>query len=315
MKMRIICSLVGVLIVGHIATADTIDNSNHVQIITKSTTPKKVVKKPLAKVKKTALKKPSIGPHQIIVAKSQPKTKLALVKLPVQKIPGSRVSLANSNSARANGYTSQDAVNPILGGNTSAIAPNLTAKIKKEEKAEEEVKWTVKLRSYNAEDLNALENYGATRDYTIRAWERLNIDYHITKSIWIGIMPQYYHTWFQDPNRGQSGSNPGLSDTYSSYLGDAALVLTDKDIATFGNKFVFAGRQEYFAPISEASQAAGSYGETRTNLTLAKSVGKFDFKWTEEFRYYFQSAETNAYSFTKPFRYWLQFHLETQFHP
>lgn len=111
-------------------------------------------------------------------------------------------------------------------------------------------------------------------------------------------MPQYYHTWFQDQNRPQSSNNPGLNQSYASYLGDTGLYLNDKNITSFGskgNEFIVGASQSYFAPTSEGAETAGELGETRTEFTLSKSFGKLDLKWTEHLRYYLQQYNTNAF--------------------
>jgi hypothetical protein len=128
----------------------------------------------------------------------------------------------------------------------------------------------------------------------------VNLDYHFDKDISLGVLGQYFHTWFEDQNRPQSANNPGLNQSYASYLGDTGIFLADKNITDFGGPkvghgFVLGGSQGYLAPTSEGAQAAGSAGETRTNLNLSKSFGKLDLKWTEELRYYFQQYETNAF--------------------
>jgi hypothetical protein len=308
-----------------LALASTVEETygqNHVTIvINQNDKPKKAAVKKLAKniTKPKGVKKPS---KSKMVAVAKPAVKRAVTK-PVTKVAaapvviskpyrplGKRVSLANQGYAHANGYNGTEE-NQIMPNNSSLpTGPNLTAKLEKKEKEEStESPWGFKWRTYNAVDMNALENYGTSRDYTIRAWERVNLSYNINPDVSVILMPQFYHTWFQDQDRPQSSTNPGYNQSYASYLGDTGLYLDDKNIASFGgtvvtsktgvkkanSPFILGGSQSYFAPTSEASETAGELGETRTNLSLSKSFGKLDLKWTEEFRYYMQQFSTNSY--------------------
>ena len=76
---------------------------------------------------------------------------------------------------------------------------------------------------------------------------------------------------------------------------DTGFVLKDTKLGDLGSGFVLQGRQDYYAPTSLASQSAGEMGETRSNLAIAKSIGKLDLKIQEEFRYYLQQYETNTF--------------------
>jgi len=285
-------------------TEDTY-GQNHVTIVVNQESPKPATKHRIKKNKKIAAKKPAAKP----VAKKQVIAAAPIIIKPSHIPMGKRVTLANQGYAHANGYNGTEE-NQIMPNSTSLPpGPNLTQKLKRNEEAKEESPWGIKLRSYNAVDMNALENYGASRDYTIRVWERVNLSYNFNPDVSLILMPQYYHTWFQDQTRPQSTTNPGLNQSYASNLGDTALYIDDKNIASFGgtvstsktgakvadSPFVFGGSQSYFAPTSEGSETAGMVGETRSNLSLSKSFGKLDLKWTEEFRYYMQQYNTNSF--------------------
>ncbi len=282
------------------STTTETDGQNHVTIVINQNGRKPVTKK--GAIKKVA-KKPAVKPvTKVVIA--------PVVTRPYRPL-GKRVSLANQGYAHANGYNGTEE-NQVMPSTTSLPpGPNLVARLKKEEQKEELASpWGIKLRSYNAINMNALENSGPSRDYTVRAWERLSISYNINPDVSIILMPQYYHTWFEDQDRVQSSSNPGYNQSYASYLGDTGLYIEDKNLATFGGSgthltnggkwvktepFILGGSQSYFAPTSEASETAGQVGETRTNINLAKSFGKLDLKLTEEFRYYLQQYNTNSF--------------------
>src|SRR5437660_12150645 len=68
----------------------------------------------------------------------------------------------------------------------------------------------------------------------------------------------------------------------------------ENKLSALGSGFVLQGRQEYYAPTGVKSQAASEAGETRTRLSIAKSIGKLDLKYNEELRYYLQQYETNS---------------------
>jgi hypothetical protein len=277
------------------------------------------------KVKKAKIKKVAARPvTKKVVAAAKPVTPVkktqvvaskAIVPVqtqdPLRTIPGRRAALANRENNHANGYSSLDTSNMyyprgqkyaatpteplgIGADGLSSAAPTLTTKVLKRQQSEPSSYWEFQYKSDNAVNMNALENYGTNLDYTIAAWDRLYLTYYMTKDISLGVIGQYYHTWFQDQNRPQSSSNPGLGQTYASYLGDTGIVFNDKKIATLAGGIDFSGTMSYYAPTSQSSQSAGLWGQTRTGLALGKSIGQVDLKWNEILWYDWQQYETNA---------------------
>jgi hypothetical protein len=149
-----------------------------------------------------------------------------------------------------------------------------------------------KFRDYTALNTTGLENTPGT-DKEPYAWDRLNVDYHFTDTISLGVLGQYYHTWFGDQNRPQINGQNGLTQSYSSYLGNTGLVFANSKIADLGKGFIIDGLLRYDLPTSEWSQAAGSPGEGWAGMGVSKSVGIVDFKYTELVRYYFQTRDTS----------------------
>jgi hypothetical protein len=178
---------------------------------------------------------------------------------------------------------------------TAFRAPSITKKIKEQNYTPPKSYWEIAYKTLNAANLNALENYGAGLDYTIQAWDRLFISYYLNPDISIGLIGQYYHTWFQDQDRPQSSTNPGLTQSYASYIGDTGLSFTDKKIASLFGGLTLSGQEVFYFPTSQSSETAGMYGQSRTSIGLAKSIGKLDLKWNEALWYDFQQYETNAY--------------------
>ncbi len=153
--------------------------------------------------------------------------------------------------------------------------------------------FSIKYRSYNALNLVAVTNSSDSPDREVWVWDRLNLTYNFNPDISVSVMPQLFHTWFGDRNRVQDDSFGNLSQPYSAYLGNTALIFADSKIATLQGGIIWDGMARYDAPTSEWSQKAGSLGETRLATGLSKSFGRFDIKVSETYRYFLQQYTTS----------------------
>jgi len=234
-------------------------------------------------------------PKQQAVSKTLPRYAYA-------PAPGQRVSLANSSFARANGYPD---VSPTVDLPVRTSGSTLTTNLRTIHKEDvSQSAWSIKLRSYNSVDLNALEHSpadgGKDGNGEVQDWDRLNISYNFNKEFAVTVMPQLFHTWFGDRDKGQSSSVSGqYTQSYVAYVGDTDIGVSHSNLATFGDKYVVDGHFDYYLPTSESSQSSGQIGEVRVGAGLSKSIGKFDFKWSEELRYYIQQYETSSIIDTK----------------
>jgi hypothetical protein len=158
---------------------------------------------------------------------------------------------------------------------------------------QQENKFHLRLRSYNAMDLDAAEGAsgkhsdGSPVDRELRAWERLDLRYDITKVVSFAVMPEFSHTWFGAPDRAQDSTKSGLDQSYSFYMGNTALILNDDKIAELGD-ITLNGYFRYDLPTSEQSQKDNSPGETRVKLGLARKFGKLGMELGSTLRNYFQ---------------------------
>jgi hypothetical protein len=205
------------------------------------------------------------------------KAKRAAVVAPVK---------TNANQAPALNKTSSFSGSSV--GTTSApLARAVTAPKKN--------KFSVKFRDYTALNTQGLEGNGTAKelDQEAFAWDRLNLTYNFSDDVSFSVMPQYQHTWFGARDRQQDPGKIGLEQNYSSFLMNTGLILSDSKLATLAKGVVVDGLLRYDLPTSEASQAAGSYGEGWAGAGISKSVGIVDFKYTELVRYYFQSRDTS----------------------
>ena len=161
--------------------------------------------------------------------------------------------------------------------------------------SEKKSAFSFKYRSYNAENLDALEMPNdPSKDHEVQAWDRFNFTYAVNDTVSVSVMPQVYHTWFGDRDRAQNPSVVGLTQPYDFYLGDTGLYLIDSKIADLGGGFKLDGSFAYFFSTSEASIANGTIGQTRSTLAAGRSYGPIDVKWTESFWYYLQEYQTSS---------------------
>jgi hypothetical protein len=310
MKMRSFGVILGAIVMCQAGLADT---DSHVQIIINQSPTKPAARSHVLKTQKSIAKKTKVKKlapvatkatkthNPILLVGKKPMVKKAIGLSQANShpkvsghIPGKRISLANLNSAHANSLAMEEE-QELKFPQSKSSSPSLKTKVQQNEPIESQSNWEFQYKTNNAVNLNAVENYGPERDYTIQAWDRFYVTYNFSPNISLGLVGQYYHTWFQDGDRPQSSTNPGLTQSYASYLGDTGLAFNDKKITTLAGGIVLSGQASFYAPTSQSSQTAGAYGQTRTGLALSKSFGKIDLKWNEVLWYDWQRFDTNAY--------------------
>ena len=233
----------------------------------------------LAAKQEQATKKSKVAKKEVVAKKAATKKAAATTVATTTTVTTTTTTAAPAKTPVAQ---------PALSGATTVTAAPQTAKPFKPGFA---LTWI----SYNALNMKAFSNDNPS-DREAYAWEQPTVKYKLTETLNIGVMPQFLHTWFGNPNREQDlPVQPGqLKQPYALYMGNIALKLTSKKIAMLPGGIKLDGELRYDAPTSELSQRNGEYGQLWGTVGLARSFGKLDLKFTYIARYYMQQFNTSS---------------------
>ncbi|MCC6276374.1 MAG: transporter [Oligoflexia bacterium] len=148
-----------------------------------------------------------------------------------------------------------------------------------------------KYSSENALDMAAIQNNPGA-DTEVKATDNLGLSYKFTDTFSGTVQAEFYHTWFGNRDRLADG-NAQYSSSGAGYMGPVKLILANSKIAQLKGGLTLDGFVRYDLPTSEASQKDGELGQTRLNVGLGRSFGKFDAKISFMGRYYIQQFNTS----------------------
>jgi hypothetical protein len=234
----------------------------------------------------SAVRKAKAPAKKQVVAKKAPakSSKFLQPKTSADKVPVPSTTQA-SKAAQPLAPTSQAGhLTPVQSVKASASDVKKVAK---------KSPFSFKYRSYNAMDMDVVENKNPNGDREIRAWDRFGLSYSFNDDISFTLEPEVLHTWFGDRDRAQDPSKEGLEQSYAGRMSDTHLILADSQIARLKGGLVLDGSLRYDIPTSELAQRNGELGQTRVTVGLGREFGAFEAKLTLIGRNYLNQYNTS----------------------